>query len=408
MRHWVRRSVRSLIYALGFLLPLPAVLAGTIQVRERILRHRAERLLDDFRSVEMRHTTFQQIGDLAARWNGFARHDVPCSKEHCDFTISLGELDLGILNPRLFRIVLHLYRLVGGHDALVGAMFNVRNGFVWGETYEMDIDAPPTPDGEYTLAGRLTTSPASEPTRLVWPSLRKHAEYEIGGPAGCLGCVMAWVQISPFVDPEDVRRLSQFDFSCLTRVAACRTKEDIMPVAMAESKADALNGSEQPNCDVEATQILRRDLDNVAVADVVDNRAVPDYPTDEKRILKVRLVERLKRAFFWEPNSSKDVVASVALALSPLNDLKNIRAGDRIIILFNAGPGVVPYIGAEMCGVVPYTERNFAFVRQAAAQDDRVPPLIEYSQQYRPRKFSDPPLPPPPPPPPFRPARPAH
>ena len=36
-------------------------------------------------------------------------------------------------------------------------------------------------------------------------------------------------------------------------------------------------------------------------------------------------------------------------------------------------------------------ESSLAIIRAGVAQDERMPPFIEYDPQYRPRKFSDPP-----------------
>jgi hypothetical protein len=39
------------------------------------------------------------------------------------------------------------------------------------------------------------------------------------------------VKFTPAAVPADVRRLSQINFSCLTRQHPCRTREEIMPNA---------------------------------------------------------------------------------------------------------------------------------------------------------------------------------
>src|SRR5260370_29674556 len=389
MRHSLPRMVRFLLYSGVSFLFILIVLAGLIQVEERIFRHRAERLLDDIRSIDLRHTTFQQVGASSERWTVFFSHDVPCSKEHCDFRIVFGAPGFGPASTLLNRMFADSYWLLGGHAAAVVATINVRNGFVWGESYSLGVD--------YELIGEIATRPWAETYNLVSPSFRKHPEYDIGRYP-CRGCVGIEVHFSPFADPADIRRLSQFNFACVTRLRRCRREEDIMPIAMAQAwkKEERIeDGHEQLNCEFGSIQIMSRDLENAAVVDVIDNHEVLENDPDEGRILRVRLIERIKRATLWQLGTMGTVETRASLAFPPMNDLKSLRLGDRVIILFTSD-GAQKHV-AEMCGVMPYTAANLAMVRLGAAQNDRVPPLIEYSPEYRPHKFSDPPGPPPPP-----------
>jgi hypothetical protein len=389
---------RLLLYATLALFTLAVLLAAVIQIQERILRYRAQRLLSDILSIELRYTTFEQVGDLAAKWNGFAGHEVPCSKEHCDFSIEL-HIPFTSSNARLYWNIAKFYWLLGGRPAGVLASINVRNGFVWGERYTMAVAPPPsTYVGSYKLMGELSTVPPTEVARDVWPPLRRHAEYEIGSPGGCLNCEMIWAHFSPYTDPADIRRISQFNFSCFTALRSCRTKEDIMPVAVKEISEEGYSRA----CDPPIVQILSREADDASVAEILDNRPALANDPDSGQILRVRLVERIKRSNFWEIGAAASLRAAGRDATGPVSDLTKLRPGARVIVLISgrSQSGVVPEIGAEACGVMLYTDANLALARKGAALDDRVPPLIEYSQQYRPHKFSEPPGPPAPPPPP--------
>ena len=79
----------------------------------------------------------------------------------------------------------------------------------------------------------------------------------------------------------------------------------------------------------------------------------------------------------------------------PLRSRKVLSAfpGGRLILLLGqrTESGGDADVTPELCGLVAYRESNLAIIRAGIAQDERIPPFIEYDPQYRPRKFSDPP-----------------
>jgi hypothetical protein len=407
MRRVFLHLARSVLYALLGLVMVLLLVAGKAQIEQRVFRHRAERLLNDMLSIQLRHTTFEQLSPLLGRWREFVTYDIPCSKRHCDLRVEFRQPShMRDSDSKFFAIFRDFYQLLGGRASGVFAEINVRNGFVWGESYGIGVEVPPFADTDgykaSELTGEISTVPRAEPWRLVWPNLRRPPEYEIGGRTAFKGRADVWVRFTPYADPADIRRLSQFNFSCLARLRPCRTGEDIMPAAMAEiskEKHHNWSGSEEPVCDLPAIRVISRDAENAAVVDVVDNRRDPRYNSDPNRVLGVRLVERVKRASSWTPGAKVYIDVGDPLALAPIDGLAKVRAGDRLIILFGwqSASSIVPKAEAEMCGVVPYTENNLAVVRAGASEDDRVPPLVEYDPQFHPRRLSDPPEPPPPP-----------
>lgn len=403
MRRGLQRVGRFLKFGgLGLLTAL-ILLAGTIQVQERILRYRAERLLSDVMSIELRRTKFEQLGPLLESWAGFVHYDVPCSRQHCDFSIQVRTPNFQYYDSKLYTHMLDFYRLLGGRFEGVIATIKVRNGLVWGERYWIGLEADPFVDtfdrsSSYELEGEISTTPRANPGRLVWPSLRKHPDYQIGWPSVHRGRLGMSVVITPYANPAEIRRLAQFNFSCLTGRSTCRTQEDLMPVAMAEISKEhqPQDDGEVANCDLPAVQIVSRDAENAAVVDVIENSTRLDHDFLSGH-LQVRLVQRIKRSFSWQPGAGGKVEAADIVELAPVNnDLSNVRPGDRLIILFDGlhGSSTVPDVSADTCGVVPYSERNLAVVRSGVAQDERVPPFIEYDPQFTPRKLSDRPAPP--------------
>jgi hypothetical protein len=420
MRSRARRLGRFLIYGGLSLLLVLILLVSAVHIEDRIFRSRAERLRDDILSIELRQTTFDQVDVFVKRWGDSSRRYGPCSKQHCDFYIDFTDPLFWNSGSKASLVAWHLHEWLGGHTSYARGIINVRNGFVWGKTYQIIVVVPTFmgPDGHlvsYGLIGRLTGVPRLD-GGIEWPTSRRHPEYQIHRPSGCMSCVMVDVEFTPFADPADVRRLAQFNFSCLTGRRACRTREDIMPAAMAQASRENgldLNESEQPSCDLQSVRIVSRLADNAAVVDIISSR--PDHrynPESSDRILEVQLVQRIKRATFWKLGAREEVEVVDVDTLPPLDGPSNLRPGARIIILFFDsferapdlnGPTVIsgfPNLATEPCGVVPYSEDNLAVVREGAAEDDRVPPLYEYDPYYQPPKRLDLPLPPLPPPPP--------
>jgi hypothetical protein len=248
-----KRVVRLLILAMysgGLLLLILAVLSVSVRIQDWVFRHRAERLFDDIQSIDITHSTFQDVSSIFVRLDRSGGFVGLCSEQHCDFGIAISEPTIWRDNSKPIPILLRFYRLLGGHPAIARASINVRNGFVQAKHYSLAIEAPPVlgADGRsltYYVEGNISTEPqanANDPVRLPMTS---HPEYQIGSDA-CLGCVEIHVKFTSSADPADVRRLSHINFSCLTRQHSCRTKEDIMPIAASE-RSQELRPSNAPS-----------------------------------------------------------------------------------------------------------------------------------------------------------------
>jgi hypothetical protein len=238
MGKWVVRLLIFVAYSGGLLLLILALLSVSVRFQDWVFRNRSERLFSDIQSIDITHTTFREVSTIFVRWDRSGGFVGPCSEHYCDFSIGISEPIIWRDNSKLIPIFLPFYRFLGGHPAIARANVNVRNGFVQAKHYSLAIEAPPIvgADGlslNYYVEGNISTEPrasANDPVRLP---ISGHPEYQIGSNA-CLGCAEIHVTFTPSADPEDVRRLSHINFSCLTRQHPCRTKEDIMPIAALE------------------------------------------------------------------------------------------------------------------------------------------------------------------------------
>lgn len=373
------QQVRRII-KLGALSALLA-LAGTvvvIHVQQRILRHRAEDLLADIRQLNLREATYDDAQTILQRWGPWGHLDGTCSRERCDFNIELS--DFAYRHQQFFGAhhwILRAYTLVGGRPAQIRASLTVRNGLVWGKSYAAYIEVPPTSffdECGYTLIGESGSRSRFVPGFGPGPL---HPYYLVGRPGGCKICVMVYARFTPYAGTSDVRRLMQFDLSCLTRWHPCREQGDIMPVAwseyLRESSSPETHWHETVGCSATAVKSLARDADNVAIVKILANRTERTGDGEPYQVLTVDLVQRLKGAEYWSVGAPRRMlVDNRDVALTATNKTSELRPGTRFIILFRrpweAAPER-PNVVVEQCGAIPATEENLALVLDGVGQD---------------------------------------
>ena len=382
-----------------FLLVLAAIAAlfVCVHVQEYIFRNRVERLAADVRALRVRKSTFPKATEVFSRWGGSGDYSVPCSGQYCDFSIRLNELG-GVpgRSEGWFRWAETIHRLAGGRISLARAWISVREGIVWRTEFELLLDVPPfkNSSGEiesYTLEGRVSAIP-----RLVPYSFRSsQPEFEIHWPH-CDSCEPIWVDYTPYARPADLNRIAQLNFDCIVSWRQCRSKADLMPGAMAQRAVEdrLLGNGFQFECGAEAIQTIARDAENAAIVDLEASR-----PDDEGTLMKVRLLQTLKGSTSW--GVGEGLSLGVANGTIPAKYIAGFKTGSRIVILFDRNPhprGPVPIV-AELCGIVPFTEKNLKLVNGGIKQDDVVHLPSNPASEVRPTfetppKFSDPPGPP--------------
>jgi hypothetical protein len=349
------------------LIVLPVGVAALIQVRQRIFRHRAERLLDDVRSVQLRRSTWQDAQRVMARWDEWATFSRFCSRENCTVRIELDELmRFRLRHPDTRRYFIWLERLFGGREATVFAGLTVFNGVIWEKEYGVVIAVAPKAeeDGDfgYLLFANARTVPHPRERSVG------HPEYSDASPGGCEGCLGVIAQFTPYADDGVIGKLMDFNLACLTRWRPCRNQADVLPYAWTlhkdETRENELTWKRLENCNY-PLELLARDAENAAVVDVVSEK--PNHRWPERSITVVRLVGKLKRALFWESNATREVW-----------DMKSETAkrgrgkpftSRRVILLFSSPTETMSGIQTDSCGVVSYTGENISAVADGAARD---------------------------------------
>ncbi len=383
------------IFALSFC-GLFVLLLIAIQIDNHLLRRRAERLLTDIRTLELRKATFQDAElvykeNLSSSAKELNRD--PCSEDHCTFSFSLYSQLLTLIlsedDTQPFTNVgrLYAYTLLGGHPANIQGRVMVRRGRVWGKTFMASLGATPSYQGSRILIGEAETLTRAEfstgeiPPEEAPLQFSLHPEYlvsertvHINADTGGPYAPMVWVGFTPYADQSDVDRLTQFDLSCLTRWTACQSVTELMPAASARHAQDEQllkQVSENYQCSDPAIQQTARQAEHAAVIEVVSNRQNPysDESGEPSVLSSLRLIERLKGARRWGVGKEREF--HLADSTQPSRLFAPFEPGKRYIFLFAEptlrGFGMATY----PCGIVPLDREKLALVRDAIAEDKR-------------------------------------
>jgi len=345
-----RKIARTLARFAALLCIAIFLLALGIRLDQYLLRFRAERLLSDIRSLELRKSTYEDARRLEDRWLDESKEAV-CRASSCDLQISVGNMGTRHLNFLLNHLIVRaVYHGLGGRVAGAGAFLRVRDNLLWGKGIGRAIETLSTEsDGrnvEYDLEGSIGTD-----DHFTWVSAR-HPEYQIGGPTACTSCRAGWVNFTPFADPQDVLRLTDLNFACLTRWRHCTEQADILPTAWKEMRAEVAQAAHNGRapCTPAMIRVLSRQTHRVDLVKVIKLELEGAVP--------LMTVRRLSRVPFqlenWWPEFPLVVDAS-----------DNIHLGDRLL-LFGDG-----------CQTVPATVENMNAAQLGASEGwiSPAPPL---------------------------------
>jgi hypothetical protein len=257
----MRKALPALLLSLFALLCL--ILAAS-QIEQRIFRQRAERLLAEIQSLDLRITPWHEAQGRLQHWGTNERYDDQCIEQQCSLEITLIEPVYNFISTSLLFVhlddylrwrlklsydtgpfvrvegaLLKAYMLTGGRPAKVIATVGMRDGTVWSKGFQASIEAYWHVDELIALISNVESIPqfgSSTPDHGD-PQLTVHPNYVINRQGGCCDD-LGYVRFTPQADPDDVHRLMQFDLSCLTRLHPCVHQSDLMPAAWAQYLAE--------------------------------------------------------------------------------------------------------------------------------------------------------------------------
>ncbi len=380
-------------------MPLLALVAG--QIGQYLLRRRAELLLAEVQSLELRKTPWPEAQQQFQHWAANRKFDDACNEHQCSLKITLLDLVYGSLSRtngalvrlddyfrwrfklsyeigpfvRMQQALVLTYMRAGGRPGGVVATIGMRNGVVWSKGFYVRLETYVHPrffggaGNTFVLMADTQSIPRFGENGVYWnDDLMHHPNYLIGGPNACLGCVDGWAKFTPYADPADIHRLMQFDLSCLTRWHPCLTQSDIMPAAWAQYLAENARSDEpryQPGCPPFLIEMLGRDTDIIAAVEILKYRETVDSWSDHRGTASIRVLERLKALADWKPGETRKV--SIWFGTDAENG--KLRAGSRLIFFGSKGSSQMLIVPDRACPVVTANETNLRLVRRGIDQD---------------------------------------
>jgi hypothetical protein len=375
------------------------------QIEQHLFRRRAELLLSQVQSLELRKTTWQDAQVQLQRWGPNREFGNPCDAHRCSLQITLKEFVFDYFTERNLFVklddyfrwrlklsynvgpfermeysLLQAYLRLGGHPARVTADIGMRDGMVWSKEFYVGIETYGHPvfwSGDWCIEFTLIASAYSVSrldrsfASLIDPQLMLHLYYSIGRPSGCTICVEGSTIFTPYTEQADVHRPMQLDLSCLTRWHQCLTQSDLMPVAWAQYLAerpmvDGSNG-ELP-CSPSFLEILGRDSANIAMVELLRYHDKGDGQRYDSDVASARLLQRLKGVPDWNVGETRKVhVRGGHCCESP-----KLSAGSQLILFRGRGPSTEPWtVSVSTCPVTWANETNVSLIRRGIDQDYR-------------------------------------
>jgi hypothetical protein len=397
------RSLQKFLFALA--LSLCTVLFLTLlasRIEQHFFRRRAEILLSQVQSFELRKTPWQDAQIQLQRWGPNRVIGDSCDTHTCTLQVTLDEFVFAHFiqrNPfvklddyfrwrlklsydtgpfeRMEYALLEAYVRLGGHPARVTANIGMRDGTVWGKEFSVRIETYGHPVGwsgnwrsEFTLIASAYSVSRFERGfgGPIDSQLMLHPYYSIGRPSGCTICVEGWAIFTPYAAPADVYRLTQTDLSCLTRWRRCLTQSDIMPLAWAQYLAERplLYGSDgELACSASFLEILGRDSANIAMVEVLKQHEKVEHQGDGLEEANVRLVKKLKGVADWDVGETREV-----RLWGGIGESIKLPARRQLILFRRRGPSTETWtISLPTCPITWVNDTNLSRIRRGIEQD---------------------------------------
>jgi hypothetical protein len=361
-----------------------AALLLFVQVNERVVRRRAERLLSEMRAIEVGGSTWQDLHGIQTRWGAYGHSEGECVPKQCEYLVEVNDL---ARMPGVLRFVpwwaLRAFAFLG-HSHLPEATLRVHvdDGVIRKATYGLMTHVPkgygprwereepqgdgyvPYSSGSYELIARASSHSPIEHLCCYWPESVPHPEYTLWKPGGCENCLAIFADFEPQAKPATKERLMNFNFSCFTRWTPCASEEDIMPDVgreYIESRGTDRSREERlEKCAYSVSELAEASLD----AAVVRVRAIQTRNAHMPTLIEARLVRHLGSRTDWKADTARWLdVATGGVTPAPL--ARSLASGEPLIVLF--GDVRENAIEAYPCGLIAFSDENAKVVSAGLA-----------------------------------------
>ena len=337
------------------------------------------------------------------RWGAWGHYEGQCTASDCVYTITLRDSGSQVLDSvrwdswrgAIVHRIFSPYSSLGGHYASERVSFLVQDGTVWRSSIGLVIAVEPhalkkDDDSGYELMVSARASDALRRRHLHdhWilgseEQLADHPDYKEGRPGGCETCMSAEVTFTPYLPQAELRRLTSYDLSCLTRFNPCLTLPDVLPAARTWHLYPSVEGGSEDTPEAEVYKpctvpifALGRDASNVLAVEVLTThfqlQSVPEGHTLTIERARIGLQSRLKGTANL-PASPFDVVPFSASLDEPGEKGEALEAGKRYIILpdsYEEDGAFTPNL--PHCGVFPDTPDIRSQLERGFAEEDKL------------------------------------
>jgi hypothetical protein len=213
-----------------------------VRTQEHLLRHRAAHLLADFQSIHLNQTSWRNAQAMMKYWGGWGYTRGPCSRQDCYYTVVLSDAPTRIMVDSNWgdslRPIYRIYEIAGGTESILLLHFTVENGVIAQSSFSY---LTAFPNSRFTLSGESLGIEARSSSSLgdrsraygSYAQLALHPEYRVGKPGACEICEDVKITYTPYLEFSELKRLTNFNLSCITRYHACTQLTDFLPVASA-------------------------------------------------------------------------------------------------------------------------------------------------------------------------------
>jgi hypothetical protein len=429
-RRW---TVRIVLFAGGLFLSLVLITFLAVQIQQRTLRWRAERLSADMHQIRLYQSTWADAQRLMHRWGAWGYYDGSCTAASCKYEIEMDSIASYRRHPPrawqdwlLRHDRLNLYQWFGGRFAVFHASFTVHDGAIWRESTAMGVSVPRRrirritnantilnfDDFDWTLSVGAGSRERLQQTQgeferfmsVFEDELAKHPYYKVGRPGGCeVACQIVSVFYSTRTPPAEIERLTSYNFSCFTRFNPCMHIEDLLPAArewhLYDSEYESgptvpvpkplpfpgLPAPTPPPCSNIPVWAMARDARYVLDVEALSTEIVKvheDYGEYLREVTKVRVVDSLKEPAPWLPEA---IVSANHLYLAEgvdvlLNEAEHMVPGRRYIVFVIGNDDRVQLVTKdspvtfERCGIQEDTPEIRRELEKGFTQNDALRP----------------------------------
>jgi hypothetical protein len=350
-RKW---AVRIVLFTGGVVFSLVVLAFLAVQIQQRMLRWRAERLLANMHQIRLYQSTWADAQRLMHRWGAWGHYDGSCTAASCTYEIELDSISYNrhVSSAWVVWLLkydrLNLYQWFGGRGSVFHASFTVHDGTIWRESTYMGVSVPRKrmkrvtnadtiltfDDFDWTLSVGAGSYQRLHRTLQNWflftgmggdESLAGHPYYKVGRPSGCkILCQIVSVYYSTHTPPAEIERLTSYDFSCFTRFHPCPRIVDLLPTAEEwhlydseyesgptvpvpkERPLSEYSVPKPPPCSTIPVWAQARDARYVLSVEALSTKIVKvqeDYGEYRREVAKVRVVSSLKEPAPWLPGT---------------------------------------------------------------------------------------------------------